>query len=256
MDGTTRPRLGSWVADPSRPICVVDGSKKTYLIPKGQRLSVSTDSNNGSISNLMVMMEEEESESEHSSILLDYDPTLGGLTGDGSGGDLFFDGSDILGPPEAFYPYFNENGELIGDGLLPEDDLDEFEAGLQITDFLELSSDGEDETDFNKSCLEMLDGAGDEVGEEEGSVPPVDSSAEMLSRWDKVSVTAFRKKQQHHGDPSSGTTLGHGFHKMKEGRLAEPITPVRKKPKRNYLPGSRGLGASAVMRKMVSSKRG
>jgi len=222
------------------------GQKKTYLVPKGQRLSIGAESNNGSISNLMVVMEEE-SESEHSSILLDYDPTLGGLTG---GGDLFFDGGDILGPPEAFYPYFNENGELIGDSLLPEDDLDEFEAGLQITDFLELSSDGEDETDFNKSCLEMLDGAGDEAGQE--SVPPVDSSAEMLSRWDKVSVTAFRKR--HHSDPSSGTTPVHGFHKMKE-RLAEPITPVRKRPKRKYLTGNRGLRASTAMRKKIPSKR-
>ncbi|PWW76095.1 hypothetical protein C7212DRAFT_344566 [Tuber magnatum] len=261
IDGASRPRLGSWVADPNRPICVVEGSKKTFLVPKGKQVSVDGPDSNGSVSNFMVMMTEE-SESENSPSFLDYNPTLGGLTG---GDGLFLNGADILGPPEAFYPYFNEEGELVADGL-GDEELDGYEANLKIGDFLELSSDEEDngrtDNDFGAGHLELAltDGTCDEPDADDECTPSAELPAQMLSRWDKVSVTAFRKRQiQHaqkmadfHGNPNSSPTAGYGLQK----KLGETITPARKKKvKRRLVAGNRGLGISAAMRKKISNRK-
>ena len=261
IDGASRPRLGSWVADPNRPICVVEGSKKTFLIPKGKQVTVDKTNSSGSASNSMVMMAEE-SESENSPGFLDYNPTLGGLTG---GDGLFLNGADILGPPEAFYPYFNEEGELIADGL-GDEGLDEYEANLKIADFLELSSDedGNENTDNDFSAgnlgLVLMDGACDEPDADDECIPSAELPAQMLSRWDKVSVTAFRKRQIHHaqemadlhGNRNSSPTPGYGHQK----KLGETITPTRKKKvKRRLISGNRGLGASALVSKRVSNKK-
>ena len=261
IDGASRPRLGSWVADPNHPICVVEGSKKTFLIPKGKQVTVDETNSSGSVSNFMVMMAEE-SESENSPGFLDYNPTLGGLTG---GDGLFLNGADILGPPEAFYPHFNEEGELIAGGLGGEG-LDEYEANLKIADFLELSSDedGNENTDNDFSAghlgLVLMDGACDEPDADGECIPSTELPAQMLSRWDKVSVTAFRKRQiQHaqkmadlHGNRNSSPTTGYGHQK----KLGETITPTRKKKgKRRLISGNRGLGPSAAMNKRVSNRK-
>ncbi|CUS14169.1 unnamed protein product [Tuber aestivum] len=261
IDGASRPRLGSWVADPNRPICVVEGSKKTFLIPKGKQVSVDETNSNGSVSNFMVMISEE-SESENSPSFLDYNPTLGGLTG---GDGLFLNGADILGPPEAFYPYFNEQGELVADGL-GDEEIDEYEANLKIGDFLELSSDEEGneptDNDFSAGQLELapMDGACDEPDADDECTPSAELPAQMLSRWDKVSVTAFRKRQiQHaqkmadlHGNPNSSPTAGYGLQK----KLGETIAPTRKKKvKRRFVAGNRGLGVNAAMRKRISNRK-
>ncbi|RPA92653.1 hypothetical protein L873DRAFT_1831049 [Choiromyces venosus 120613-1] len=261
IDGASRPRLGSWVADPNRPICVVEGSKKTFLVPKGKQVPVDETNDNGNVSNFLVMMAEE-SESENSAGFLDYNPTLSGLTG---GDGIFLNGADILGPPEAFYPYFNEEDEFIADGL-GDEELDEYEADLKIADFLELSSDEDDnehtENDFGTGNLELalMDGACDEPDADDECIPSAELPAQMLSRWDKVSVTAFRKRQtQHaqkmanlHGNPNSSPTAGYGLQK----KLGETITPTRKKKvKRRLMAGNRGLGASAAMRKKISNRK-
>ncbi|KAG0636645.1 hypothetical protein HOY80DRAFT_1053786 [Tuber brumale] len=261
IDGASRPRLGSWVADPNRPICVVEGSKKTFLIPKGKQVSVDETNSNGSVSNFMVMMAEE-SERENSPSFMDYNPTLSGLTG---GDGLFLNGAGILGPPEAFYPYFNEEGELVTEEL-GDEELDEYEANLKIADFLELSSDedGNEHTDNDSSTrhleLALMDGVRDGPDADDECTPSAELPAQMLSRWDKVSVTAFRKRQiQHaqkmadlHGNPNSSPTTGYGLQR----KLGETITPARKKKvKRRLVAGNRGLGVSASTRKKISNRK-
>jgi len=244
------PELCAWVADPSRPICVIEGSKQTFLIPSAyKRFSVGGESDSAT-SNQWIPMDE--SESERSSIPT-FDPTFSGVE------DRVLNGNDILGPPEAFYPFLSETGDQLSDLFNEDDDdVDEFEAGLEIDDFLDLSSAGE-EVAAGKE-LQAAEGLSDdgEGGEddEEDCVPAGDSSADMLSIWDKVSVTAFRKRQiQHNQKLAHVSQYGNaGCHKGKESRLSETITPTKKRRVRQkFLASNRGgLVSNPTMRKKLS----
>jgi hypothetical protein len=234
------PELASWVADPSRPICVIEGTKQTFLIPEAYKFS-SVNGRTGSISSEQWIPMEGESESEQSTAPLQFDPTLAGLTGI-EGGAL--NGSDILGPPEAFYPFMSDNGDVFSDLFNEEDyDVDEFETGLEIGDFLDLSSAEEGASEGGNGAADASDDC--EEGEEDDEcVPNPSTSADMLSIWDKVSVTAFRKRQfQHSQKQFHGNQYGAaGYHKGKEGRLSETITPTKKRRVRQkFLANNRGM---------------
>lgn len=246
---TAGPTLGSWVADPTRTICVIDGAKRTFLVPGGAKgYSIGDTSDNSALSQLMMM---EESESEKSSVQMGYNPTLSGLTG---GDGLFLNGSDILGPPEAFYPLgFDDllGLEDLGDDLIADDEeVDEFEQDLQITDFLDFSTDdgNDDHAGCNNSDGDYEDG--DEDDDE--CIPAADSSEAMLALWDHVAVTSFRKRQIQHAQghhASSSTTPN----TTKDRRLSQTITPARKKKlKQKYLAKS---AAGTGLRKKIASKK-
>jgi hypothetical protein len=246
------PELCAWVADPSRPICVIEGSKQTFLIPSAyKRFSVGGESDSAT-SNLWIPMEE--SESERSSIPT-FDPTFSGVTGVEDG---VLNGCDILGPSEAFYPFLSETGDQLSDFFNEDDDdVDEFEAGLEINDFLDLSS-ADEEVAAGKE-LQATEGLSDD-GEgredyEEDCGPTGDASADMLSIWDKVSVTAFRKRQiQHNQKLAHASQYGNaGCHKGKESRLSETITPTKKRRVRQkFLASNRGgLVSNPTVRKKL-----
>lgn len=245
------PTLGSWVADPTRTICVIDGAKRTFLIPggaKGYSLGNTSDSNG--LSQLMM----EESESEQSSIQMGYNPTLSG--GDGS----FLNGSNIFGPQEAFYPIDIEDlfglDDIDESLIVDDDDVDEFEQDLQIADFLDFSTDdGDDDgTGRDNSDGEYEEGEGDDEDDEDDDdecVPAADPSEAMLALWDHVAVTSFRKRQIQH-------TQGHHASNLiapntaKDRRLSQTITPTRKnKLKQKYL----AKGAGSSLKKNVTNRK-
>jgi len=193
------PLLGSWIADPYRPICIIDGTKKTILIPAStKRFSLGSDSPYPDPYTF--------SERDFDIGAFSYganNPTLSGIGGGAVG---YINGEAICGPPEAFNP---STDFLDFDDLLKaeyddanEDSVDEEEQILSIEDVLALSEteddmDNEDQSDFSLMPIERKTGdvmAGD------------NSDAEtMLNRWDSVSVTAFRKRQQQHKQRLTGT---------------------------------------------------
>jgi ribosome modulation factor len=75
----------------------------------------------------------------------------------------------------------------------------------------------------------------------------------MLSIWDKVSVTAFRKRQIQHNQKLSALHAA-GYHKGKEGRLSDTITPSKKRRVRQkFLASNRGgMGNNPVARKKLA----
>ncbi|KAF8253073.1 hypothetical protein K440DRAFT_657605 [Wilcoxina mikolae CBS 423.85] len=243
------PELCSWVADPSRPICVIEGTKQTFLIP-GTYPRFSVGESESAASDIWIPMEGE-SESEQSTIPASFDPTLTGLIGMDDG---MLNGSDILGPSEAFFAFKSENGDIFSDIFNEDDyDVDEFEAGLEIDDFLDLSSDEEGVSEASKNIPEgMSDDCGEDCEDEEDEcIPNGDSSADMLSIWDKVSVTAFRKRQIQHNQKQLSALHAAGYHKGKEGRLSDTITPSKKRRVRQkFLASNRGgMGNNPVGRK-------
>lgn len=192
------PFLGSWVADPDRPICIIDGTKKTVLIPAcSKRYSLDSDA------------------SCNDSYPLDNDfdggafshgannPTLSGMSG-GIGG--YMNGDAFCGPLEAFNP---STDCLDFDNLLKaeynennEDSIDEEEPMLTLEDVLALS-ETEDEGDNMEDQSDVMQTPNTKA--EIGSTLRQGSEAEaMLNRWDYVSVTAFRKRQQQHKQRLSG----------------------------------------------------
>lgn len=201
----------------------------------------------------------EESESERSSAQTGYNPTLSGLTG---GDGLFLNGSDILGPPEAFYPAPTNiqllfNLDNLADDLVADDDeIDEFEHNLQITDFLDFSTDDGD-GDIG-TCHDNSDGAYDEGDEDDECVATADSSEAMLALWDQVAVTSFRKRQIQHAQGSNHHTNSPATpHKIGDRRLSQTITPARKrKMKQKNLANNKGPGASAGVKKTIVRSKG
>ena len=246
------PELRAWVADPSRPICVIEGSKQIFLIPDAYRQFSVSDRTGSTTSDQWLPPEGEgESESEQSAIPATFDPMLSEL----GGGDVGLLGAgDLLGP-EGFIP--EEGADTFSDLFNEEDyDVDEFEAGLEINDFLDLSSTEEGTSEAGNDVGGDLSddcGAGGEEGEEEECLPGQNADADMLSIWDKVSVTAFRKRQiQHNQKLSSALQFGgNGYHKGKEGRLSETITPTKKRRVRQKFLVSNhgGMGNNPVVRK-------
>lgn len=245
------PTLGSWVADPTRTICVIDGAKRTFLIPggaKGYSLGDTSDSN--ALSQLMMM---EESESEQSSVQMGYNPTLSG------GNGLFSNGSNILRPSDAFHPIDIEDlfglNDIDESLIVDDDDVDEFEQDLQIADFLDFSTDdGNDDTGRDNSDDEYEEGEGnnDDYDEDDDEcIPAADPSEAMLALWDHVAVTSFRKRQIQHiqGHHTSNLIAPNT---TKDRRLSQTITPTRKKKlKQKYL----AKGTDTSLKKKIASRK-
>lgn len=246
------PELRAWVADPSRPICVIEGSKQIFLIPDAFR-QFSVSGRTGSTTSDQWIPMEGESESEQSSIPTAFDPMLSQLAGADAGAP---GAGDLLGP-EGFFPFGSEDcGDIFSDIFNEEEyEVDEFEAGLKINDFLDLSSTEEGASEAEKDAGEDPSDDGGENGEEdeEECLPGHNADAEMLSIWDKVSVTAFRKRQIQHSQKLSSALQfgGNGYHKGKEGRLSETITPTKKRKVRQKFLASNhgGMGNNPVVRK-------
>jgi len=216
------PLLGSWIADPDRPICIIDGTKKTILIPAStKRFSLGSDS---SYPDPYAF-----DESDFDTGAFSYganNPTLTVISGAVGG---YMNGDVICSPPEAFNP---STDFLDFDDLLKteyddanEDSVDEEEQMLSIEDVLALSEseddgDIEDQSDFNLTPSARKTGdlmAGD------------NSDAEtMLNRWDSVSVTAFRKRQQQHKQRLTGTR-NKGALKGKLTVSDTTMTPARRR---------------------------
>ncbi|TGZ84417.1 hypothetical protein EX30DRAFT_106875 [Ascodesmis nigricans] len=249
MDGSDGLQASSWLADPSRPIIVIEGARQTVILPNEFSNPSAGESDYGSSRRVVGL---EESESETTALPPNFDPTLGGLT-ELDGGML--NGVDFFGPPEAFYPFQPVDGDIqdlldsidvesMGDFGI-DSGADSGEAELDLDDLLDMSSSEEREAARLEAIIEEAEGEeGDEEEEEdENCAEAQSSSADLLSIWDKVSVTAFRKRQVQHQQKlrmNTGSTNS-GYHKGKERRLSETLTPSKKRKVRaKFLANNRG----------------
>lgn len=157
-------------------------------------------------------------------------PTLTG----GEGG--YMNGDVICGPPEAFNPStdFLDFDDLLKNEYddVNEDSVDEEEQMLSIEDVLALSEtedEGDNEDQQDASFIPTARKASDAmVGN--------NSDAEaMFNRWEYVSVTAFRKRQQQHKQRLSGQAGNRNRGALK-GKLTmndTTMTPARRRKSRS-----------------------
>src|SRR5690606_10600320 len=107
-----RPIEGCWLADGSRPICVIDGTNKTYIVPGGVRPGESDEDADEEIDDVFDINALLASDANQQFLDMDFqngllDPALSGLFSNNGG---FMNGNQTIGAPEAFFPYLNGNG--------------------------------------------------------------------------------------------------------------------------------------------------
>ena len=251
------PELCSWVADPSRPICVIEGSKQTFLFPSTYpRLSIGSEGTTSDSNTAWIHMDPE-SESEQSILATAF-------------------GAPIFASPDRYSGLQSDTADLmdrLDDKSMGSEDageIDPFEAQLFdwiLSDMEEGSSDaemekataapgeGSDEDDEDAAGLDE-----DGCGQPPPPPPPPavegggDSSTHMLRVWDKVSVTAFRKRQIQHTQKQFSHHAA-GYHKGREGRLSDTITPTKKRrPRQKFLASKPGgmVGNNPSLRKKLA----
>lgn len=162
--------------------------------------------------------------------LHDTDPTFGGMTG-GDGG--FMNGAQIIGPPEAFMnmdvvddaKFMEVLDEYMSDGTPDESDSEGADI-LRLDDLLDISED----EDAEMSDTSMGTARRNSMSETQSQYQPDNEAEAMLSRWDQVSVTAFRKRQIAHQqrlNQRGGNSPG-----QRSRKLVGPdttMTPIRKR---------------------------
>ncbi|RDW70374.1 hypothetical protein BP5796_08771 [Coleophoma crateriformis] len=271
------PKLGSWVADRSKPFAILDNHGKTLIMfkAKARRFSFSAGSNRVPIG----YASEGDAETpgvEHMSPMMSdsanlmmsamwptMDNTLGG---------------QVLGPPEAFYPHVsvNADGSYAQDSLssYDEDDMDD-EDLWNVEDFLEF---GDNTTDDEAEAVDEEDDSENTTADPLSSTPARPRTANeedqvhpLLNHFNSGVVGAFRRNQTRHqllsrnaatreslafsGPYRQGTLRG-----IKGGRLAAantPITPLRRQklPKPAPLPSSPGSPLAAHKKRKFSGEQ-
>ena len=154
------PAIGSWVADPSKPIAIVDSSGKRMIFYPATRpkktISQPSAANNikasptrpsATLSNSFYESENDRSDASAQAVMVQSPANLmmSGLLGNGAdpNPDL---ASPVVGPPEAFYPFrsFDADGNIMNDDDLTwdfEDEFDEFDINLH--DFVNFGDDSD-----------------------------------------------------------------------------------------------------------------
>ena len=202
----------------------------------------------------------------------------------GAPGNEFLLGGQVLGPPEAFYPFqsVGADGQLQTElDVSDDDDLEDDEQMLNVHDFIDFgdgSSIGDNEN-RDEDLATIPSGETSDAGmtsptefgttsglEVPASSPSVLPAHRLLDHFDRGVVTSFRRNQSRHTmllkSPIRGPmsvacpTVGSGA--IKGGRFAaanNPITPRRKRkmslgnmqPPTSFVP--RGSGANGHKRR-------
>ncbi|KAF1920936.1 hypothetical protein BDU57DRAFT_436906 [Ampelomyces quisqualis] len=188
---------------------------------------------------------------------INTDIMLTGIFGSAPGSDFFF-GNESIGPPEAFYPFVSigSNGNM---NLMDDDeyeDSDDYEDDLNIADFMDFGSDGDD-TDVEQECedtdvpatpatsrVALIDSTpaqptptADTPLTRKRTTSDVDA---MLEHFDRGVVTAFRNNQNRYRDvaslPQDPAARASVSRPVRSGKSAEAlITPIRKRSRSNRM---------------------
>ncbi|MCJ1396930.1 hypothetical protein MMC11_000122 [Xylographa trunciseda] len=264
------PSMASWIVDPTKPIAVIDSTGKTMLIyaaprsarktPAGFVSSLSSSTTTSPKTSFATLSQGlDNDEVDRSDLSSQEQPVtmigsganlmLSGLLHGGPGSEHIL-GGQVLGPPEAFYPFtsMDANGLMFDDEYEEDDDDDDDpEYMLNLQDFIDFgdSSDSELENDMtaNSSALPspILSTSKDTFTPvKSGSTSTQQSSTQnLLQHFDKGVVSSFRRNQTRHQSLLRRPNFSSSFTAIKGGRhiaANTPISPLRKrKAKRNLI---------------------
>jgi hypothetical protein len=271
--------MGTFVADPSKPVALVDGSGKhlviipSYASSRHDWLESATNSISGTANNsprtaTMQLVDESDTDALTSPNQGDLGPMLASganLMMTALGNDIT-PGGQVMGPPEAFYP---SRDFTIDSSFEDDDDEDDPEESLNVDDFIDFgngSSDEEmEEKDFESdaltspvapSSIQIADGT---PTPNRCAEPQQGSSAErFLNHLDQGIVTAFRRNHNryqtllrlpHHREFMPANSPARPASVFRNARHNDPRTPPRKRKANGY------AGGEAVRRKLMDAHR-
>ncbi|KAH0543467.1 hypothetical protein FGG08_002232 [Glutinoglossum americanum] len=291
------PSMGSWIADPSKPIAFIDSTGKRMLIlPASQPATMrshqfgppgSSDSSiigNSPRTAFSNFIDDSDGDGYSSQ---DFGATVGFSGGNlmmggllhGTPGNEFILGGQVLGPPEAFYPFTSIGSNGIIEDY--EDDLED-EDLWSVSDFIDFGggsscSDNDDDQDTGvpiSPTTSMVTNPPSSLhnspSKPDNLIKGRDTTQSMISHFDKGVVGAFHRNQQRHRQfltrhepraftPSMSAVL-RGI-AIKGGRHAAancPITPVRKRKAEHAFgpsPSGSSLPGTGSKRRMLNAHK-
>ena len=222
--------MGSWIADPDKPIAVIDSTGKRMVIYPALRQAGTDRSMVGGLADSQSSTVSGSPQRTHVGLYGDMDtqhnsvssseqltPVISSSTRvmmgapyDGRFENEYLVSGQALGPPEAFYPFMSVDEHVAAQPLEEDDDDDDDdEIMLNVNDFIDFgdgSSDSEDDgdpkfaDDFAALSTANTKGAYPVLGSSGGSrgdKGPFGTQS-LLDHFDRGVVTAFRRNQSRH----------------------------------------------------------
>lgn len=163
---------------------------------------------------------------------------MSGLVNVGPGSE-HLPGGQVLGPPEAFFPF--TNFDAGGNVIMDEDDDEDEDDLLNLDDFIDFGEDTDD-SDHEGAIAESHSPSASSMTSSVSATPKTrtmssttPSTPNLMDHLDKGVVTAFRRSQYNHRPtqrrPSEGS-LQRANAAFKGGRHAAadaPLSPLKKR---------------------------
>jgi hypothetical protein len=272
------PIMGTFVADPHKPVALVDCTGKHLVISpayassrhdwlESAATSACGTANNSPRATTMHLIDESDTDALMSPNL-DFSPMLASsanLMMTALGNDIT-PGGQVMGPPEAFYP---ARDFAIDSSFEDDDDEDDPEAQLNVDDFIDFgdgSSDEELDNAFDQDALaspRATSAKGGTTGtptpNRGGDSQQATTSAErFLNHLDRGIVTAFRRNHNRyqallrlpqHREFMPANSPSRPASVFRHTRHADQRTPTRKRKASGY------SGGEAVRRKLMNAQR-
>ena len=162
------PAVGSWVADPTKPIAIVDKTGKNMIFYPAQRpknaltrpntassVNASPSRPSSTLTSSLYESENDRSDTSTQATMVQSPANLmmSGLLGNGVDLEQVFS-SPVVGPPEAFYPFrtLDANGNIVDNDDEFDDDDEDVDINLNIDDFIDFGDGSDSEAELGSSA--------------------------------------------------------------------------------------------------------
>ncbi|OQE16063.1 hypothetical protein PENFLA_c029G05016 [Penicillium flavigenum] len=272
------PIMGTFVADPHKPVALVDCTGKhlviipAYASSRHDWLDSAANSMPGTANTsprqtTLHLVDESDTDALASPNQMDFSPMLASsanLMMTALGNDLT-PGGQVMGPPEAFYP----SQDFTIDSSFEEDEEDDPESALNVDDFIDFgngSSDEDEDMDkqFDDDALvsPMATPFGKSLGTptptRKSELQPANSEERFLNHLDKGIVTAFRRNHNRyqallrlpqHREFMPANSPARPASVFRHAKNNDQRTPTRKRKSNNV------AGGEAVRRKLMDAQQ-
>jgi hypothetical protein len=174
----------------------------------------------------------------------------------GGPGNEYLRGGQVMGPPEAFYPFKSVGTDGRVTEELDDDDEDSDEAMLDVGDFIDFGGsltdddDDQDENEDSKGKSKAL------ISSKQTLLDHLDGSNVTAFRRNTTRVNAYLKLPKHRefmpfSPPGTTSAVRYG----KQSEMSAPIAPLRKRKRDNSNPTVNSNRGNTVQRKLVNAHK-
>ncbi|KAJ5135218.1 uncharacterized protein N7515_004496 [Penicillium bovifimosum] len=269
------PIMGTFVADPHKPVALVDCTGKhlviipAYASSRHDWLDSAANSMPGTANTsprqtTLHLIDESDTDALASPNQTDFSPMLASsanLMMTALGNDLT-PGGQVMGPPEAFYP----SQDFTIDSSFEEDEEDDPEAALNVDDFIDFGNGSSDEDDDmgqnydDDSHMSPMSAPSKPVGTPTPTrkSEPANNEERFLNHLDQGIVTAFRRNHNRyqallrlpqHREFMPANSPARPASVFRHAKNNDQRTPTRKRKSSSI------VGGEAVRRKLMDAQQ-